>query len=84
MPTLPKRYLNTAEVCHVYGCTPDYLESVSVADLPRNKRGHRTVLYDVIDCERHFASFRIAGDEGSAGRRELPTALPVAVHVSAA
>lgn len=81
--TLPKRYLTQPEVCHVFGCTPDYLESVSIADLPRNRRGHRTVLYDVADCERHFARFRVAGDEGRGGR-ELLTALPVVAFVPAA
>ncbi|GJG84842.1 hypothetical protein tb265_00230 [Gemmatimonadetes bacterium T265] len=78
--TLPKRYLTTREACWCYGTTEDYLESVSVADLPRNKRGHRTVRYDVVDRERYFATFRVAGDEGST-RRELPTALPVVVFV---
>jgi hypothetical protein len=80
--TLPKRYLTAAEVQHVYNCSPDYLESVDVADLPRNRRGHRTVLYDVGDLERHFARFRVAGDEGHA---PAPAAmLPVVAFVPAA
>ena len=78
-PALPKRYLTTAEVCHVYATSPDFLARVSVADLPRNRRGHRSVMFDVMDCERFFATFRVAGDESASSRRPaLPAALPTA------
>lgn len=79
--TLPKRFLTMTEVCHVYSTTPDFLETVSVAELPRNRRGYRTLLFDVIDLEAFFAKFRVAGDEAASRRRELPAALPVAVTV---
>jgi hypothetical protein len=78
--TLPKRYLTPDEVCWVYSTSRDYLESVGADELPKNRRGHRTLLYDVIDLERHFARFRMAGDEGK--KRELPSALPVVVTIS--
>ena len=80
-PDLPKRYLTTAEACHVYGTSPDFLERVSVADLPRSRRGHRTVLYDVADLEMFFAKYRVAGDESGQRRDRQPTVLPVVAHV---
>jgi hypothetical protein len=81
--TLPKRYLTYQEAAWCYGTTVDYLESVPADELPRNRRGHRTVLFDVADLEAHFARLRVGGDERKGETRETPTTLPVHATVTA-
>lgn len=74
---LPKRYLTYQEAAFVYGTSVDYLVDLPADELPRNKRGHRTVLLDVADLEAHFARLRVGGDEQKGKAREMPTTLPV-------